>query len=134
MIVPTYKEKCDMQDCVDCRGIQLIHNLKIWERIIERMLRDKQFVFMSGRRTADAIFAVRQRMEKHRGKQDCIFILVFIIYLEKTYDIVPRQEVWRRKREGVKEGPDKYTRVMIVGVQDMYEGARTQAKTNDMIR
>ena len=61
-----------MQDCVDCRGIQLIHTLKISERIIERRLRDKQFVFVSGRRTADVIFAVRQRMEKHRGKQDSI--------------------------------------------------------------
>ena len=119
-----------MQDCVDFRVIKLIHTLKIWEIIIERRLRDKQFGFMLGRRTADGIFAVRQRMEKHRGKQDCIFIMVFIIDLEKTYDRVSRQEVWRRKRE--KEGPDKYTRVMIV--QDMYEGARTRAKTNDMIK
>ena len=105
MIVPIYKEKCDMQDCVDCRGIKLIHTLKIWERIIEGRLRDKQFGFMSGGGTADAIFAVRQRMEKHRGKQDCICIMVFIIDLEKTYDRVPRQEVWRRERE--KECPDR---------------------------
>ena len=48
-----------MQDCVDCRGIKLTHSLKIWERIIERRLRDKQFGFMSGRGTWDAIFAVR---------------------------------------------------------------------------
>ena len=94
-----------MQDCVDFRVIKLIHTLKIWEIIIERRLRDKQFGFMLGRRTADGIFAVRQRMEKHRGKQDCIFIMVFIIDLEKTYDRVPRQEVWRRERE--KECPDR---------------------------
>ena len=117
---------------MDCRGIKLIHTLNIWESVIERRLRDNQFGFMSGRQTADAIFAVWQRMEKHRGKQDCIFIMVFIIDLEKMYDSVPRQEIWRRKRE--KEGPDKYTRVMIVGLQDMYEGARTRAKTNDMIK
>ena len=43
VIVPIYKEKCDMQDCVDCRGIQLIHTLNIWESVIERWLRDKQF-------------------------------------------------------------------------------------------
>ena len=42
----------------------------------------------------------------------------------KAYDRVPRQEVWRCKRE--KGLPDNY--VMIV--QDMYEGARTRAKTN----
>ena len=46
------------------------------------------------------------------------------IYLEKAYDRVPRQEVWRRNRE--KGLPDNY--VMIV--QDMYEGARTRANTN----
>ena len=42
----------------------------------------------------------------------------------KAYDRVPRQEVWRCNRE--KGLPDDY--VMIV--QDMYEGARTRAKTN----
>ena len=67
----------------------------------------------------DAIFAVRQRIEK-QGKQDCIIF----IDLEKAYDRVPRQEVWRRNRE--KGLPDNY--VMVV--QDMYEGARTRAKTN----
>ena len=113
-----------MQDCVDSKGIKLINTLKIWERMIEIWLRDKQCGFMSGRGTADAISAVRQRMEKHRVKQDCIFIMVFIIDLEKAYDRVPRQEVCRRNIE--KEGPDKYTRVMIV--QNMYEGARIQTK------
>ena len=49
--------------------------------------------------------------------------MVFV-YLEKAYDRVPRQEVWRYMREnGV---PDKY--VMIV--QDTYEGARTRVKSS----
>ena len=60
-----------MQDCGDCREIKLMsHTLNIWERIIERRLRDEEFGFMPGRGTADAIFAVRQCMEKHREKQD----------------------------------------------------------------
>ena len=42
----------------------------------------------------------------------------------KACDRVPRQEARRRNRE--KGLPDNY--VMIV--QDMYEGARTQARTN----
>ena len=49
---------------------------------------DEQFAFMPGRGTADTIFAVRQRMKKHSGKQDSIFITVFIygiIDLEKAY-------------------------------------------------
>ena len=42
-------------------------------------------------------------------------------YLEKAYDRVPRQEVWRCLREqGV---PEKYVRL----VKDTYEDARMQA-------
>ena len=58
---------------------------------------------------------------RNRAKQDC---MVFID-LVKVCDGVPRQEVWRRNRE--KELPDNYY-VMIV--QDVYEGARTRAKTS----
>ena len=52
------------------------HTMKIWERIIDRRLReettigDEHFGFMPSRGTMDAvIFAVRQLMEKHREKQ-----------------------------------------------------------------
>ena len=49
--------------------------------------------------------------------------LVFVD-LEKTYDRVPRQDVWRCLREqGV---PEKYVRL----VKDTYEDARTQVKTS----
>ena len=48
--------------------------------------------------------------------------------LGKAYDRVPRHEVLRRKRE--KEVPDKYGMI----VQNMYEGARTRAKTNDRMK
>ena len=86
-----------------------------------RRLWESQFGFMPGSGVADAIFAVRQRMEK-QGKTG-LYIMV-CIYLEKAYDRVPRRDVWRRNRE--KGLPDNY--VMIV--QDMYEGARTRANTN----
>ena len=46
---------------------------------------------MPGRGTTDAIFAVRQLMEKHREKQKGLHIMVFID-LEKTYDRMPSQE------------------------------------------
>ena len=58
------------------------HAMKIWERIIERKLReettigDEQFGVMPGRGTTDAIFAVRQLIEKHReNRNDCILYL-----------------------------------------------------------
>ena len=95
------------------------HTSKIWERIIDIRLReettigDEQFGFMPGRVTTDAIFAVRQLMGKHWGKQKGLHMV--FIELEKAHDRVPRQEVWRCMREtGV---PEKY--VMIV--QDMNE-------------
>ena len=76
VIIPIYKEKGDIQGCGNYRGIKLMsHTMKIWERIIGRRLReettigDEQFGFMPGRGTTDAIFAVRQLMEKHREKQ-----------------------------------------------------------------
>ena len=105
MIIPIYKEKGDIQSCGNYRGIKLMsHTMKIWERIIDRRLReettigDEQFGFMPGRGTTYAIFAVRKRIEKHRGKQKGLHNMVFID-LEKDDDRVPRQEVWRCMRE-----------------------------------
>ena len=102
--------------------------MKIRERIVEIRLRDKQFGFMADRRTADAIFAVRQRMEEHRGKQDCIFIMVFIIDLENTYDRVPHQEVWRRKRD--KEG---FCVIEEYKLDGQWESVQNDCKTNHML-
>ena len=59
------------------RGIKLMsHTMKILERIINRRLMEEttlggeQFGCMPGRGTKDAIFAVRQLMEKHREKTE----------------------------------------------------------------
>ena len=76
---------------------------------------------MPGRGTTDAKFAVWQLMEKHREKQKGLHIF---IDLEKAYNRVPRQEVWRCTREKVV--PEKY----VIIVQDMYEGARTRVKSS----
>ena len=53
VIVPIYKEKGDIQDCGNYRGIKLMsHTMKIWERIVERRIReetsigDEKFGFM----------------------------------------------------------------------------------------
>ena len=104
--------------------------MTIWERIIDRRLRedisvgDEQVGIMPARGTTGEIFAVRQLMEKHRGKQKGLHMV--FIDLEKAYDRVPRQEVWRCMREtGVSA---KYVGLMIV--QDTYEGARTRVKSS----
>ena len=127
-LIPIYKNKGDIQECGNYRGIKLMsHSLKISERVIENRLRgtvtmsDQQFGFMPGRSTTDAIFALMQLMEKCREVQrnlHCVFI-----DLEKAYDRGPQMEVWNCLREkGVGE---KVIRL----IQDMYEGSRTRVRT-----
>ena len=104
------------------------HTLKIWEKIIDQRLREEteigeeQFGFMPGRSTTDATFALKMTMEKYREKQKGLH-LVFID-LEKEYDRVPRQEVWRCMRE--KGVPEKYVQL----VQDIYQDIKTCVRSS----
>ena len=73
LIVPIFKQKEDIQDSGNYRGIKMIsHTMKIWERIVDRRLSEEtsigewQFGFMPGRGTTDAIFAAKQVIDKHR--------------------------------------------------------------------
>ena len=125
ILIPVFKNKGDILECGNYRGIKLMaHTLKLWERVIEKRLRerttisDQQFGFMPGRSTTDAIFALKQLMEKYReGRKDlhCVFI-----DLEKAYDRVPRQELWNCLR--LKRVEEKYIRL----IQDMYENSKTR--------
>ncbi|XP_047480236.1 uncharacterized protein LOC125032892 [Penaeus chinensis] len=91
-------------------------------RLRERVTVDKQqFGFMPNRSTIDTIFALRQLTEKYRDGQEnlqCVFI-----DLEKTYDRVPREELWACMREA------KITEGHVKAVQDMYKGCRTKVRT-----
>ncbi|XP_026681425.1 uncharacterized protein LOC113468591 [Diaphorina citri] len=68
-----------------------------------------------------AVFALRQNMmEVHRDKP-----LVFVfIDLEKAYDRVPREEIWKCMR--AKGTPEKYVRI----VRDMYEDVVTKVRSS----
>ena len=69
---------------------------------------------MPGMETTNAMFALRLLMKKYREGQrelHCVFV-----NLEKTYDRVPRKELWYcMRKSGMAE---KYVRL----VQDMFEG------------
>ena len=78
--------------------------------------------FMKGRGTTDGIFCLRQLMEKFREKQRDLHMV--FVDLEKAYDRVPRQEVWRCLRE--KMVPEKYVRV----IQEMYQNVYTRVRSS----
>ena len=63
----------------------------------------------------------KQTIEKHReGQKD---IRVTFIDLEKAYDRVPREEIWRCMRE--RNVPEKYVKL----IQDMYRGCQTKVRS-----
>ena len=80
-------------------------------------IHESQFGFMPGRSTTDAIFILKQTIEKHREGQKNI--RVTFIDLQKAYNRKPREEVWRCLRE--RNVPEKYIRIL----QDMYWGCKT---------
>ena len=93
--VNCFKGKGAALDHSNYRGLRLIeHSLKVFERVIENLLRDKvdigsmQFGFMPGKGTTDAIFVVRQVQERFMDKKIPLFFA--FVDLEKAFDRVPR--------------------------------------------
>uniref|UniRef100_A0A1S3ZT25 Reverse transcriptase domain-containing protein n=1 Tax=Nicotiana tabacum TaxID=4097 RepID=A0A1S3ZT25_TOBAC len=70
-MIPLYKNKGDVQNCNNYRGIKLLsHTIKVWERVIEGRLRsvsisENQFGFMPGRSTTEVIHIVRRLVEQY---------------------------------------------------------------------
>lgn len=126
-LIPIFKEKGDVQSCENYRGIKLMsHTLKLLERILDGRIRQEahigrqQLGFMKGVGTVDGIFCLRQTMEKYRERRRVLHMM--FIDLEKAYDRVPRQEVWRcMRKRGV---PEKYVRI----IQETYKDVNTRVR------
>ena len=126
-IISLYKNKGDIQDCNNYRGIKLLsHTMKLWEWVIERRLRsdisisENQFGFMLVRSTTEAIYLIKKLMESYGiGKK----ISTWFIDLEKVYDKVHREMLWECLEK--KEVPVAYIRT----IKDMYKGVKTSVRT-----
>ena len=96
------------------------------QRIINKWLRElvspdeMHFGFMPQKGTTDAIFALRQVIEKQREGQGNISVV--FIDLEKAYDRVPREEVWKALR--ARKVPEH----LVLLIKDMYEGCSTTVR------
>ena len=80
----------------------------------------KQFGFMPGKSTVDAIFIVRQLMEKRI--EGSLSVFCGFVNLEKAYDRVPREVVYWCLRKGVMEK-------LIRLVTETYRDAKTTVRT-----
>ncbi|GKA07973.1 retrovirus-related pol polyprotein LINE-1 [Tanacetum coccineum] len=76
---------------------------------------------MLGRSTTEAIHLLRILMKKYRERQRGLHMA--FLDLEKAYDSVPRELVWRTLIDKGTRG--RYLRV----IRDMYEGAKTHVRT-----
>jgi hypothetical protein len=105
------------------------HIMKLCERIIKHHLRGvtnitkNQFGFMPGRSTMEAIFLIRQLMERCREQKKDLHMI--FIDLEKAYDKVPRNIMWWALRK------HKVSSKYITLIKDMYDNVVTSVRTSD---
>ena len=93
-----FKGKGDATDRGNYRGLKLFeHSMKLFEQVIEQQVRnvvnkdEKQFGFMPGKGTMEAIFIIHQVQEKALFK--CKTLYLTFVDLEKAFDRVPRKVV-----------------------------------------
>ena len=122
VLVPLYKGKRDIKECGNYRRIKLMsHTMKLWETIVEAKIRkevmiaEQQFGIMPGRSTTDTVFCIRMLLEKWTEGQKAVHCA--FIDLEKAYDRIRREELWKCLR--LAETSGCYIKI----IKDMYDGA-----------
>jgi len=97
--------------------------MKVVESTFEHRIRqqteidDKQFGFMKGKGTTDAIFMARQMQGNFRVKSKKLYF--GFVDLQKAFDRMPREVIsWAMRKLGVEEW-------LVSAVMSMYTGAKT---------
>ena len=132
VIVPVYK-KGRRLDCTNYRGISLMSVVgKVFARILNEReklvtadkVMDEQGGFRAGRGSNDQIFAVKQLVEKSTEKDKKIYMA--FVDLEKAYDNVSREKLWKVLDEyGVKGR-------LLKATQALYMDGRARVKVREM--
>jgi hypothetical protein len=129
-LVPIFKNKGNIQSCTNYRGIKLMsHTIKLCERVIEHHPRGmthismNKFGFMHERSTMEAIFLIRQVIERYKDQKKDLHMV--FIDLEKADDKIPRNLMrWVLDKHKV---PTKY----VTLIKDMYDKVVTSVRTTD---
>jgi hypothetical protein len=104
------------------------HTMKLCEKVIEHRLRGmthitmNKFGFMPGRSTMEAIFLIRQVMERYKEQKDLHMVF---IDLEKAYDKIPRNLMWWALDKH--KVPTKF----VTLIKEMYDKVVTSIRTTD---
>ncbi|CAF3419619.1 unnamed protein product, partial [Rotaria sp. Silwood2] len=130
IVVPIFK-KGDQKECSNYRGITLLSLPgKVFTRIIERRCRDivephiqeTQCGFRARRGTTDQIFTLQQILEKSWEFAKLVYTL--FIDLEKAYDRVPREILWKILQEYGIRGH------LLSSIQALYNNCRSSVRIN----
>ena len=132
-VISPILKKGDKTVCDNHRGITLLsHAGKIYTRIVEARLRqcvesvldDSQYGFRPGRSTTDAVFTIKMILEK--SWEWGIDQYALFIDLEKAFDKVNRNHLWRILQEDQYNIPTKLIRVIRSIYSECVSKVRTQ--------
>ena len=130
IVVPIFKKR-DHKECSNYRAITLLSLPgKVFARIIERRCRnivgphiqEIQCGFRSGRGTTDQIFTLQQILEKSWEFAEPVYTL--FIDLEKAYDRVPREMLWKVLTEYGIHGR------LLSAIQSLYNNCKSCVRIN----
>ena len=133
VVIPVHK-KGDKKECTNYRGISLLSlpgkvYAKCLEKrsreIVEGQLKDTQCGFRPGRSTTDQLFTLKQVFEKSWEYAKDVYAC--FVDLEKAYDRVPRDKLWRVLQEyGIDGG-------LLIAIKSLYQHSEVRVRANGML-